>query len=130
MAHRIKRRMGERAIPAVLPVVMALMIAGLRVPAVGLAAFCLLNALEAVLFVAIHAYIHRIIPSAQRSTILSLESTLFSFVMILIFPLFGAIASRIGIPDAFLWEGALMVVLAIVNGALTLRHDRTRAAER
>ena len=124
IAHRIERRLGERAILVALPMAIALLIAALRFPAVSLAAFCMLNALEAMLFVAIHAYIHRIVPSAQRATILSLESTLFSIVMIAIFPLFGAIAGHTGIPDSFLWLGALMIVLALVNGALALWHNR------
>jgi len=121
LAHRIERWLGERVILAVLPVATALMIAALRIPVAGLVAFCLLNAFEAVLFVATRTYIHRIVPSAQRATILSLESTLFSLVMIAIFPLFGAVAGHIGIPNGFLGLGALMVVLAIVNGAMALR---------
>ncbi len=120
-AHRIERRLGERTILAALPLALALMILALYIPALSLAAFCLLNAFEAVLFVATRAYIHRIVPSAQRATILSLESTLFSFVMIAIFPLFGAIAGHIGILNGLLGLGALMVVLAVINGAMALR---------
>ena len=124
-AHRIERRLGERAILAALPMALALLIFALRFPAVSLYAFCLLNALEAILFVVTRAYINRIIPSAQRATILSLESTLFSLMMILLFPLFGAISDRLTVPVTFLLLGGVMTLLAIGNVWLGRRHNRS-----
>jgi MFS family permease len=121
-AHRIERWLGGRVLLAALPMAVALLIFGLRFPALSLYAFCLLNAIEAVLYVVTRAYLNRIIPSAQRATILSLESTLFSLMMILLFPLFGAISDRLTVPVAFLLLGGVMTALAVGNVWVGLRQ--------
>ncbi len=115
-AHRIEKRVGERVLLTGIPVIIALMLFLLCLGKFAIVPFCLLNAAEAVLFVATRDYLNRIIPSAQRATILSLESMLFSLVMILIFPLFGGISDIITIPKTFLLLGGLMVLLAAGNG--------------
>ncbi len=121
-AHRIEKRLGERAILAGAPLILALLIFALRFTNVALIPFCVISVLETVIFVSTRSYINRIIPSAQRATILSLESTLFSLVMIAIFPLFGAVSDHLGIADTFLLLGGLMLALAIGNACLAMRQ--------
>lgn len=121
-AHRIEKKLGERAILAGAPLILALLIFALHFTRAALLPFCVISALETVIFVATRSYLNRIIPSAQRATILSLESTLFSLVMILVFPLFGAVSDRAGISYTFLMLGALMTALAIGNACIALRR--------
>jgi predicted MFS family arabinose efflux permease len=45
--------------------------------------------------------LNAVVPSSQRATLLSVNSTAFSLFMILCFPLFGALANHIGLTTAF-----------------------------
>jgi MFS family permease len=45
--------------------------------------------------------LNAVVPSSQRATLLSVNSTAFSLFMILCFPLFGAVANHIGLTTAF-----------------------------
>lgn len=120
-AHRIEKRLGERTILAGAPLMLALLIFALSFTHMALIPFCVISVLETVIFVATRSYINHIIPSAQRATILSLESTLFSLVMIAIFPLFGAVSDQLGISATFLLLGGLMLILALGNAWLALK---------
>lgn len=121
-AHRIEKKLGERGILAGAPLLLALMIFLLRFTHLALIPFCIISVIETVIFVSTRSYINRIIPSTQRATILSLESTLFSLVMILTFPLFGAISDHLGIADTFMLLGGLILALAIGNVWLASRR--------
>jgi MFS family permease len=81
----------------------------------SLIAFSLLSFVESLMYVAMRDYINRIIPSEKRATILSFESMMFSFFMILIFPLFGYVSDIIEMNVAFVILGGILIVLSIVN---------------
>jgi MFS family permease len=67
-------------------------------------------------------YINSLIPSEQRATILSMESTIFSICMIVIFPLVGIIGDMAGLRTAF---GTLALVLVPAMLAVMYRINRT-----
>lgn len=67
----------------------------------------------AVLSPAISTYINRRTPEAQRATVLSLQTGLFSAAMIALFPLFGLGVTLIPYSTAYLWT-----LLALVAGTL------------
>jgi MFS family permease len=68
------------------------------------------------------------ITSAQRATVLSVESFLYSVTMIWAFPLFGWTAERYGWLPAYGVAGgvvvALLGVFLVVGGGRPLRHER------
>lgn len=53
------------------------------------------------------------IPSAQRATLISVNSMFFSVFMILFFPMVGAVADRIGLAHAFCGIGAIVLLIAL-----------------
>lgn len=58
--------------------------------------------------------LNKLIPSEQRATIISVNSMLFSFMMILIFPLVGFIAETIGLNITFLLLGIFQLILVLL----------------
>jgi len=72
---------------------------------------------EALLFVATRDYINKLIPSSKRATLLSFDSMVFSFSMIVLFPLFGWVADRASLPIAFLALGGVLILFSLA-GAL------------
>jgi MFS family permease len=69
----------------------------------------------AVLTPAISTYVNQRSPEAQRATVLSLQTGLFSAAMIVLFPLFGLSVSNVPYTTVYLWT-----LLALAAGALTI----------
>jgi MFS family permease len=86
----------------------------------------LLQAGSAVLMPAISTYINERSTEAQRATVLSLETGLFSAAMIVLFPLFGLGVTNIPYSTAYLWTLLALTVsaLLILVLVLTLRKIR------
>jgi hypothetical protein len=85
----------------------------------------------AVLAPAISTYINQRSPEAQRATVLSLQTGLFSAVMIVLFPLFGLGVTNIPYSTAYLWTllALLAGALGILGLVLALRKIRQTAGE-
>lgn len=60
------------------------------------------------------------IPSAQRATLISVNSMFFSVFMILFFPLVGALADIIGLAHAFCIIGVILLIVAITSNKNTI----------
>lgn len=90
----------------------------------------LLQVGDAVLYPAISTYLNERSPEEQRATILSLETGLFSAIMIVIFPLFGLGLTHISYGSAYLWTFAALVggTALIVAGIVLLLRRRARQA--
>ncbi len=56
---------------------------------------------DGLLFVTFCDYINQLIPSSHRATLLSFQAMVFSFLMIVFFPVFGAIAENMSFSTAF-----------------------------
>jgi hypothetical protein len=65
--------------------------------------------------VSLRDYINKLIPSEKRATILSFESMMFSFFMILLFPIFGLVSDILTMQIAFLILGAILLILSVIN---------------
>ena len=131
LAPRILRRLSRRA---VLAVFVALEAAGLLGLASGqrllaLVGFVvLLQVGDAVLYPAISTYLNERSPEEQRATVLSLETGLFSAIMIVIFPLFGLGLTHVSYGTAYLWTFAALVGgTALIVGGVTLLRRRSAA---
>lgn len=64
-------------------------------------AFVMLATIETVLFITVSDYINKLIPSQQRATVLSFQSMVFSFFMIILFPIVGRIGDVYGLSNSF-----------------------------
>jgi len=58
--------------------------------------------------------LNHMIPTKQRATLLSLNSLAFSVMMIVIFPVSGAVADIIGLSKVFLWIGIAGLMLTVL----------------
>lgn len=116
LAPFLMRRLKERWL---IPIFVASQILGLALmslpqPWVGLFGYLIcFQASVAVLDPAISTYINQRCPEAQRATVLSLQTGLFSATMIVLFPLFGLSVTTIPYNLVYLWT-----LLALIAGAL------------
>jgi MFS family permease len=96
-------------------------------PVVGLVGFLLIFRASDALFVpAISTTINARAPEAQRATVLSLETGLFSAGMIALFPLFGLGLSHVTYQQAYLGVGVGLLLGGAGIGALVWRLRRGR----
>lgn len=82
----------------------------------------------AVLSPAISTYVNQRSPEAQRATVLSLQTGLFSAAMIVLFPLFGLGVTNIPYSTAYLWTLYALAAGALGTLALVLFLQKTRHA--
>ena len=78
----------------------------------------LFQAAEAVLTPAISTYINERSPEAQRATIFSLQTGLFSAAMIVLFPLFGLGITQVAYSTVYLWTLVGLAIGSIAIGIL------------
>lgn len=99
-----------------------------RVPALGLIGFLLLvHAGDSVLYPALSTYVNELSPEVQRATVLSLETGLFSGIMIVLFPLFGLGLTQVDYATAYLWTFVALVVGSLSIAGLVRFLQRRRA---
>lgn len=115
IAVKVDRKFGERAVLLYSPLLVMVAIPLFYFLKVSIIAFAVVSFVESILYVTTRDYMNKLIPSEKRATILSFESTVFSLFMITLFPLFGLVSDRIGIQNAFLLLGAILVLLNIRN---------------
>ncbi len=116
-AHRIEKRFTSRFILRVLPVIFVFLLFFLGFRRLSIVSMALLGVIDSLNFVVLNDYIHRLIPSEQRATIMSFSSMMFSTSMILIFPFFGFFAERFDFNIAFLVlaiTGLLLLVMYLL----------------
>jgi len=101
-AERIKRFGRLRVLFFVISLAMVLSLWGILVAGVGFIFFALLGTFYTVLWILTGDAIHQLIPSEQRATIISLQSMLFSFFMIVLFPIVGKVGDLYGLRVAFI----------------------------
>jgi MFS family permease len=132
LAPRVMRRLRRRTL---LGVFVALECAGLLALAseqriLALVGYVvLLHAGDSVLYPALSTYLNERCPEEQRATVLSLDTGLFSAVMIVLFPLFGLGLTHISYGTAYLWSfaalsgGSLAIAgsIALLNAAACRR---------
>ncbi|WP_461226774.1 MFS transporter [Lacticaseibacillus suihuaensis] len=78
------------------------------------AVYLAVYALSSLLPPVFDVYYNALIPSAQRATLLSVASLLYSVCMIVLFPLLGWAVSRFGFSATFACSGGLIAVAALV----------------
>lgn len=91
--------------------------------AILLVIFLMIQAITSLSEPIFSTYYNKVIPSAQRATLLSVASVFFSISMILVFPLIGWLTERVSFASAF---GSLGVALMLLLVAIALRANLRR----
>lgn len=105
-APHLLRRMPRRAVLAIFAGMECLGVAclGAGGPVLALLGYVvLMHGGDAVLYPALNTYLNERSPEAQRATVLSLDTGLFSAAMIVLFPLFGLGLTQIAYPVTYRW---------------------------
>jgi MFS family permease len=114
-AYKIEKRLGKKKIillTGFLPGILYITVALTKLEPVSM---ILLSAFEGFMFVVFGDYINKLIPSEHRATLLSFEAMIFSVMMIVFFPVTGAISEHYGFKTAF----DLIACLSLITGCIT-----------
>ncbi len=90
---------------------------------VSVIAFGVINYANSVLYPIQSTAINELIPSGQRATIISVNSMLFSVIMIVLFPICGLIADQMNLHLTFLLLGLLQLIVMVVLGRRRRKKD-------
>lgn len=118
-AMRIERKLGQKGVLAVMPLLLLSCLWGITLSPWPIVFYVMTGCIEGILIVTVGDYLNRLIPSAQRATILSFQSMAFSMFMILLFPLVGWIGEKFSLQHSFLTMSVLGTLLCIPYLALT-----------
>lgn len=123
LAVRIDKRFGEKRVLKYSPIFVLISILLLYFIKVSMISFCIISFVDSIIFVATRDYINKLIPSEKRATILSFESTMYSFFMICLFPIFGAVSDNIGMQITFVILGFILLVFSVINIRVLSRNN-------
>jgi len=76
--------------------------------------YLLVNMLSAMVEPLMSTYYNTLMPSAQRATLLSISSMIFSLVMIVMFPAIGWLIEQLGFATTFSWLGGLLLTSGLI----------------
>ena len=107
-AHRLEKKYKEKKILYFIPLFITISFWLVLVEQIIIIPFLILGFFDSIFYVVLLDYINKIVPSEIRATVLSFNGMMFSFVMILIFPLIGLISNFYG-----LWIGYLILAIII-----------------
>ncbi|HEU5440786.1 MAG TPA: MFS transporter [Ktedonobacterales bacterium] len=130
LLHRLPRRALLALFVAMECVGLACLSAGTPVLAV-VGYVVLLHSGDAVLYPALNTYLNERSPEAQRATVLSLETGIFSAAMIVLFPLFGLGLTHISYALAYRWTlvalvaGTVGIAALVAVGRRSVRQSTT-----
>lgn len=118
--HKIEKKFGFEKILIVLPILYSLFSFGLisNIPYVF---NMLTGGVIGVLVIVYNDYVNKNIPSEKRATILSMCSMVYSFYMILIFPLFGKLADTYSFEFSFLSVSIIIFIFSLFNVLFNLK---------
>lgn len=103
---RVGRRMGS---VAAVVIALSMLCYGFQNIVLSVAVFAVTGFCNALLYPVQSAQLNSLIPSEQRATLISVSSMSFSIGMILLFPLAGALADRLGLPGVFAGMGIVLL---------------------
>jgi len=123
VAHRFEKLVKERKLLFIIPIAFMFVTWGMTNFKTAVFSFILIGFLDSVLYVVYSDYINRLIPSAKRATLLSFSSMVFSFFMMLIFPVFGGIGEHYSLEFAFAFMALTATGLVIANLYILNRNN-------
>ncbi len=123
-AHRIEGIVKERKLLLLSPVIFMILLWGLVWFKTALITFTLIGMIDSLTYVVYFDYVNRMIPSAERATLLSFTSMVFSFFMVLVFPIFGKIGDVWGLNYSFGFVACIATVLVLINLCILIPKKR------
>ncbi|NLT47929.1 MAG: MFS transporter [Clostridiales bacterium] len=114
-ANRIERRFKERLLLLCLPIAFMFISWGMVSFRTAVISFICIGFFDSLTYVIYFDYINRLIPSDKRATLLSVSSMAFSFYMLWVFPLVGAIGESFGLETAFTVVAIGATCLVLIN---------------
>ena len=130
--YKIEKKMSIKKLITVFTLLAIFAFWGITIKGLEKYAFIFLSGIEGVLFVSLGDYINSLIPSEQRATILSLQSMVFSFFMIILFPMVGKIGDLFSLQVSFIviaiistivLSGMIVVILSKDNSSSTRNNS-------
>lgn len=128
-AHKIEKKLGgEQGIVVFVPLFLIIALWGVALSPWKFPFYIMIGLMEGLLFVAISDYINRLIPAENRATVLSFQSMVFSFFMIVLFPVIGWMGDSFGLEKAFLAVtlAASLISLLYYIYRWLVKHQRER----
>lgn len=127
--HLIRRASRVWLVPLLASTVLGgLALMGTSVPVLALAGFLLLfHAGDAILVPVLGTLMNERAPDAQRATVLSLDTGLFSAAMIVLFPVFGLGLTHASAITVYHWTGGIFAIALCLIAALAARARRSGA---
>ena len=119
-AHRVEKIFKEKGILLIMPFISVGCMWLIALTPYPYIFYILMMIIESFIFVAMGDYINKLIPSNNRATILSLSSMVFSFIMIIIFPLVGKIGDLFSLNTAFIVLAVIGSIFAFANSYIIL----------
>jgi MFS family permease len=122
--HKIEKKIGEKIIVSLFPVIMSICIWGVALSKYYFIFFIVINSMESIVFVAVGDYINKLIPSEKRATILSMASMIFSLYMIVVFPIIGKLGDKFSLQFSFEVLALIATIMAVVNIVIIGRNKK------
>lgn len=114
-AHRIEKILNEKGILIILPLISIGCIWGISLTKHHYVLYILMMAVDGIIYVVSSDYINKLIPSQNRATILSFASMVFSFFMIILFPLIGKVGDMFSLKIAFKMLAVIGSIMVTIN---------------
>lgn len=122
--YKLEKVLKEKKILIILPLIGILSMWGVALLENKVIFFVVNSVIDSMLFVATNDYINKLIPSRNRATVISFGSMMFSFIMIIIFPVFGKIADVFSFGIAFMILALIASALYTINMFILAKIDR------
>lgn len=121
--HKIEKKVGEKVIIVLLPLIISICIWGVALSKYYYVFFIVINSIESIIFIAVGDYTNKLIPSDKRATILSMASMIFSLYMIVIFPIIGKLGDVYSLQFSFKVLALIATLMALAN-IIVLRRSK------
>lgn len=128
-AWRLEKRFGHKILLRILPILIGMGLWALALTKFEAGVYIFLSALDGILYVVTRDYINKLIPSDQRATLLSVDSMIFSFNMIILFPVVGKIGDVYSLKVAFGVMAVLSTLIVITNLFMLGRLEKYEAEQ-
>ncbi len=121
-ASRIEKKLGQKRFLLIFPFMTVLSVWVIALSEMHIAAFIVITFIDSLIFVGMNDYINREIKSNIRATVLSVASMVFSFYMIILFPIFGYISDNYNFKTAFIFLACISSVILMINSRLIVKN--------
>ncbi|WP_461204848.1 MFS transporter [Clostridium sp. DL1XJH146] len=113
--YKIEKILKQKGLLLIMPLLFVICAWGIALTNYESVFFIILNAIEVIIFIATSDYINKLIPSENRATIISFQSMIFSFFMIVIFPLIGKVGDTCSLAFSFKLLALLSTIFMFIN---------------